>query len=496
MGIVIRQSILTSIISYLGVVVGYVNLLYLYPKFLEVEQIGLLRTLQDASILFVPFAQLGLAQSITRFYPQFNKSKESASSFITLILTLSLIGFALFWMIFTLAENQIISFFKDQARDITPYLHLIVWLTFLLLITTLIETYSRSLLKVAFPGFLREVGIRLLQAVLVSIYFLKVITFHQFLVFNVAIYAITLSLLLFNLWFNGQFTLRFDYTFIKSARLRELLQFSTLSFVGTSSMVIIGKVDSLMVAGLLGFASNAIYTTAFYMATVIEIPKRAILQTTMPLISEAFEKKDMGEIENLYKKVSINQFIIGSLLLIGVSANLDTIFTLIPKGAIFEAGTWVVLLVGAGKLIDMLFGPSSEIIVLSKYYSFNIVVVLILAITVIALNLLLIPVYGITGAAIGSAFALFLFNLIKYGFIWWKFKLQPFSIATLKVLVIAVIVIGVNSLLPKLNNVFADMTYRSILISLVFGSLILLTSSSAEITKLFKNGIKLFGIKK
>jgi O-antigen/teichoic acid export membrane protein len=496
MGIVIRQSIFTSVISYLGVIIGYINLLYLYPKFLDVEQIGLLRTLQDAAILFVPFAQLGLAHSITRFYPQFNKSRESASAFITMILVFSLAGFAIFWIMFSLAENQIVAFFSERANDITAYLNLILWLTFLLLLTTLLETYSRSLLRVALPSLLREVGIRFLQAILVSLYFLEVINFHFFLIYNVGIYAITLSLLIINLSISKRFELHFDFSFIKIERLKELLRFSTLSFVGTSSMIILGKVDSLMVAGLLGFASNAIYTTAFYMATVIEIPKRAILQTTMPLISEAFERNDFKEIDNIYKKVSLNQLIIGSLLLIGVWANLDNIFALVPKGEVFEAGAFVVLLIGLGKLIDMFFGPSSEIIVLSKYYAFNIVVVLVLAVTVILLNLLLIPRYGITGAAMGSTVALLLFNMVKFVFIYWKFNLQPFSLSTFKVLGIALVTIGLNTLLPDISNVFIDIAYRSVVITVVFGSLIIISGSSAEVNKLFTRILTLSGWKK
>jgi O-antigen/teichoic acid export membrane protein len=495
MGVVIRQSIFTSIISYLGVVIGYINLLYLYPRFLEVEQIGLLRTIQDAAILFVPFAQLGLAQSITRFYPHFNKSQESASAFITLILLISVIAFGIFWMIFTLAENQIIAFFQDQAADIINYLDLVLVLTFLLLLTTIVETYSRSLLKVAFPGFLREVGIRFLQAVLVSLYFLKVVSFHYFLVLNVAIYVITLSLLVLNLSLSGQFRLTIDLNLAKHPRIRELLQFAVLSFIGTGSMVIIGKVDSLMVAGLLGFASNAVYTTAFYMATVIEIPKRAILQTTMPLIAEAFEKNNLTEIDNLYKKVSVNQLIIGALLLMGVWANLENIYALVPKGNIFEQGAYVVLIIGAAKLIDMIFGPSSEIIVLSKYYAFNIVVVLVLAISVIVLNWYLIPLYGLEGAAVGSVLAMFLFNTTKYLFIYWKFKLQPFSINTLKVLIIAFITIALNLVLPKLDHVFLDIVYRSALITIAFTSLILLSKSSAEANKLFERMLKLLKIR-
>jgi len=69
--------------------------------------------------------------------------------------------------------------------------------------------------------------------------------------------------------------------------------------------------------------------------------------------------------------------------LIGVAANLDSIFMLMPKGEIYQAGKWVVIIVGMGKLVDMLFGPSSEIIIYSKYYSFNILLILLLSALII-----------------------------------------------------------------------------------------------------------------
>ncbi|MFZ6014279.1 MAG: polysaccharide biosynthesis protein, partial [Bacteroidota bacterium] len=187
MGIVIRQSILTSIISYIGVAVGYVNLLYLYPKFLDAEQVGLTRTIQDAAMLLAPFATFGLGQSIIRFFPHFGNHERQAGSFISLILVLGTLTYGFFLLVFLVFQDYIMSFFNENARDILLYIGLILWLTFFLVILTLLEQYSRSLLNVAFPGFLREVGIRLLQAVLVSLYFLKFISFHQFLIWSVLI---------------------------------------------------------------------------------------------------------------------------------------------------------------------------------------------------------------------------------------------------------------------------------------------------------------------
>lgn len=494
MGLVIRQSIITTIISYLGVVIGYINLLYLYPKFLSPEEVGLFRTIQDAAILLSPFAQFGLASGIFRYYPQFVKDQKTAGSFISLMMLLSVVGFGLFFLVFQLFETSILAYFDDNAKEITHFASLVLWLTLILLITSLMEAYSRSLLKTIVPNLLREIVSRLLLSVFVLLYFLGYLNFQQFITTTILGYLLCLIILMIYLTKNGDLKLGLEFSVTHRLKLPELLKYSLLSFAGTAGLVIIGKVDSIMVSGLLGLAANAVYTTAFYMATVIEIPKRALSQVAMPLIARAFEKKDLKDIQVIYQKTAINQFIIGALMLIGVWANLDNIFQLIPKNEIYDAGKYVVIIVGFGKLIDMIFGPSSEIIVLSKYYGFNIVLIILLAGSIIFANNLLIPAYGINGAAIGAALALIFFNLIKFIFIWATLKMQPFSLSTLKVLLITVAVVGVNLLLPKVNYILIDIAYRSTIITIIFGALVLFSNASPDGNNLVKKILKTIGI--
>lgn len=490
MGIVIRQSIYSSIISYAGVVIGYINLLYLYPKFLSTDQIGLFRTIQDAAILFSPFAQFGLSQTIIRFYPQLARDKKSSHSFISLMSLLALVGFALFFLLFKIFESPLLAYFQDNAAEVIQYTNLVLWLTLILVMVSVMEAFSRSLLKTVVPNLLREVMARLFLSVLVLLYFTKTITFDQFIIGSVISYLIWLLILMFYLWRQGELSIQINFKSLDQKRLPELIKYSLLSFTGMAGLILIGKIDSMMVSAMLGFSANAIYTTAFYMATVIEIPKRALSQIAMPLISRAFERNDIKEVASLYRKTSINQLIIGSLLLIGVWINLDSMFALMPKGEVFSVGKWVVIIIGAGKLVDMLFGPSSEIIVLSKYFKFNIVLILILAVLIVVSNNLLIPRYGIEGAAWGAAFALITFNAIKYFFIYSKYKIQPFDSNTLKVLLIASLVLAVNYFSSRLDFVVLDILLRSALTTLLFSGLILMTKVSPEANELYNKGLR------
>jgi O-antigen/teichoic acid export membrane protein len=487
MGIVIRQSIYSTVISYIGVALGYITLLYLYPKYLQPEQIGLLRTIQDAAILFAPFAQFGLAQSIYRYYPQVAKDAKSQAGFLSMIFGLALVGFAIFLVVFLSFKETLLSYFQENANDIVEYTTVILWLTFILVATALLEAYSRSLLKTIFPSLLREVVIRALLGILVVGHFLGWMDYHTFIIATVLAYLFCLLLLIGYLMISGQLSWSTNWSLLPKPLFVEMMRYSFMSFAGTAGMIIIGKIDSLMVASLAGLKAVAVYTTAFYMASVIEIPKRALGQIAFPLIARAFEKNDLQDIRTIYRKTAINQFIIGSLLLIGVYINLDNIFELMPRKEVYQAGAWVVAIVGVGKLVDMLFGPSSEIIVLSRYYWFNMVLVLLLAAMVIAMNAWLIPQYGVNGAAAATAAALILFNIVKFAFIWFNLKMQPFSRATLMVLAIGLVTLALNALLPRAPWLLVDIAYRSAIVTVAFGTLILWSGASPDGNALIKN---------
>src|SRR5947207_3374598 len=50
MGIVQRQSIKSSIATYIGVAIGYLNFVILYPRFLSTDQVGLIRVLVSVTV--------------------------------------------------------------------------------------------------------------------------------------------------------------------------------------------------------------------------------------------------------------------------------------------------------------------------------------------------------------------------------------------------------------------------------------------------------------
>lgn len=486
MGIVIKQSAYASVINYLGVAIGAVNIMFLYPAFLSKEEFGLFKAIFAMAIVVAPFAQLGLARSTVRYFPRFNSSNKTRGRFLALILILGAFAFTVFLLLFQLADDWIFSYFSKNAPQLIHQYWLIIILAFLMMYIAIIEAYYKAQLNVVIPTFMREFFLRISSTFVVFLYFQKWIDFGEFLIGSVLTYVASLALLIFILVLKKQFQLNFSVFRFKKEFMTELLSYMIFIMAGAVGNIIVLQIDQLMVTSILGFSENAVYVVAFFMASIIEIPRRAIAPMSDSLIAKSFEFERIDEVKKIYKQSSINQLILGCFVFLLVILNLDNIYQIMPKGDTYSAGASVVLLIGLSKLIDMGFGVNSEIIVSSKLYKANIYFVLILAALTIGLNSWFIPLYGLKGAALASFLAILIFNLLKLIFIWSYLKFQPFSIHTLSVIFITFICYLIIQYVPIISNVYLNTIWLSALITFVFGTMMLFFKPSKEITSILK----------
>ena len=463
LGIVIRQSIRSSVFAYLGVIIGYVNVLWLFPYFMDTEQVGLMRLLQTTIVLLATFGQLGMPQTAVRFFPERKKDR----GFPAFLQLMGLLGFLVLALLAYLFRDAIIGLFSDKSPLFVEYFEFTILLSFCFIQFQIMEALSKSHLKTIFPAFVKEVQQRFLITILVFLFGFGLLSFEQMIYSLFIVYAsllVSMSIYLVRL---GALSGKVDFSFLNKTRFRQIMRYGFYSLLGAGGTQIVLQIDSVMVSSQLGTAANGIYSIAFFMGLVIEMPKRSITQVVSPLIAQANERQDVDQIRTLYKQSSINQFIIGSLLLLGIWANLDNVYQFIPNGKDYETGMGVVLFIGLGKLSDMLFGVNGEIIVMSKHYRFNVIAVSILALLTIGLNYLLIPEYGLEGAAMASMVAMLTFNLSKYVFVWLKLGMQPFTAKTGLFVLIMALAVFVNSLLPAQAHPLVDLLLRSAIITVV-----------------------------
>lgn len=483
MGTIKTKALYNTILSYAGAAIGYVNFLILLPYAFVPEEIGLTRVLQNAALLFVPASQLGITTVIIRYFPYFKADEKKRQSFFLYALIVALLGFILFTLFFLLFRNYIIGFYVKESPLLVTYYFLIIPLTFFLVFFGLLEAFANSHYKTTVPVFLRDIVLRLQTTILALLFVFKLLDFSQFIWLLVGSYGVVLLFLIFYLRSIGALKIALDFSFLKKGFLREIMSYGLYVLLGSTGTSLVSYIDILMIGSMIGLKETGIYAIAYYMAVVIDIPRRAIKQVVDPFIALAIKNDDRMQIAAIYKKLSINQLIIGILFVLGIWSNIDDIFSLIPNGEAYESGKYVVLIIMLGKLIDMGSSTNGEIIGYSKYYKFNIVSTLILAVLTVLTNLLFIPMFGINGAAFATLLSLLLFNISKYVFILIKLKVQPFDLNTLKILVIGGICYGATLLLPDFSNVFLNIFIKSSSIIVFYVIAVYFSSVSEDVNQ-------------
>ena len=236
----------------------------------------------------------------------------------------------------------------------------------------------------------------------------------------------------------------------------------------------------------------AFYAVAFFIGNAIKVPGRSVASISTPLISKAWEKRDINSIRLLYYKSSITQLIIGGVFFLCIWLNIDQVFDLLPEK--FQGGKWVVLFISLSQLFNMVSGLNGSIIVNTKYFKYDLITNIFLVILTIVLNYVFIKVLnlGINGAAMATALSIFCYNFIKLLIIKVKMDLQPFSIKTLYTLILLYIVFFIVNLFPVLDIPLLSIIFRSILIFLFFIPFMIRLELSEDINNIIYNLINKF----
>jgi O-antigen/teichoic acid export membrane protein len=221
------------------------------------------------------------------------------------------------------------------------------------------------------------------------------------------------------------------------------------------------RIDAIMIPLLLSLSSNGTYLILMFISNTIGIPNTSLNQIASPVVSESLENGDMQNIDNIYKKTSLNSFIIGAILFIILWAILPDIVSFMAKNNEIQPYLFVFFYLGIAKLIDMLTSVNTYIIIYSKYYRYNLLFLSTLAFLNIVLNYILILDYGIVGAAMATAISMALYNIFKLIFIQIKFNLFPFTKSTLSIVLISILVFFISTKLPNSEYALANLVYNS-----------------------------------
>ena len=466
MGVVKNQSIKNSISFYIGMAIGAINTIIIYPNVFNdnPEHLGLIQILIAYAIVVSTFTTLGIPKTFVRFFPAI--TQKGQLYFLSFLVPL--LGFLFAFTSYLLFKEDLFRIL-NVGELLKENFFYIILLVFFIGFFDVLTSISRSFLSATTPVFINEVFLKFYSMSVLIFHWLGYLDFNLFLKVYLFGYILKFFILLFVLFLNDRIILSLTF---KDLKIKEMLRYGVYVLVGGISIILVSRIDMMMLGSMLedgtgeGLKQIAFYTIAFYIGNAIMVPAKAIASISVPLIAKAWQEKDLDTIQDIYSKSSINQLIIGGVFFLCIWLSIDEIFALLPEN--FQSGKLVVLYIGFSQIINMLSGLNAQIIINSEYYKYDLITSVFLVIVTIITNYILIPKFGINGAAMATAISILLFNLIRLILIKVKMNMHPFSLKTFYTLLLLLVMYYPISLIPSSGHVILNLIINSIVVLIIF----------------------------
>lgn len=478
MGIIKRQGFYYTLISYTGVLIGTINTLFLYVRILETDQIGEWNNLTDIGLLFTQLSQIGLPSIISRYFPRFRSEDKNHGGLIAWVFIMGAISFLVTTILFLSLKSTILGLYTKS-----PYFPKIIMLvipySFFLLANALLDILSRVIYKGLLFSFMNEVVVRLGTSLGLILYFFKLIDFYQFLLLYIGLTGSITLALFFQIWSSGEFKVKYQGEFFRS-QTPALIQYGFFTLLAGSTFLLVQKLDKIFLTIYQGDKVQGVYSIFLYIIAVIRIPSIAIGRVSYQLVADFWENKKIPMVEEIYKKTSLVQMIIGLFLFIGLALNKEFLVFVLHKPA-YQNEFPIFYILGLAVLVDTTTGLNTYILTVSHKYRISTVILVVSVLVCCLANWLLTPIFGAKGAALSLLITYFFYNFFNTLYLQIRFHLQPFSQAHLKVALIGLVTFLSVYFIPNILNHYGDMIIRSGLILLIFGGLVLGLKVSPDI---------------
>lgn len=426
MGEIKSKGIKSAIFSYLGLGLGAVNILFIFPKVLSTEEIGLYRLLISISTIALSFASLAMGQISNKFFTYFKSNlKIDENDFLGKTIIFYILGLVISCIIFFIAKQEITKFYQNNSPLFNNYYYLVFPSFISLTIFSVFENYSLVNLKTESVYFSKELLYRLLITILLLLIAFKIINFDFFIIINSYLYFVLSIPIIFTLKRSGLLIINFKSSIVYNKFKGKIIKFWSYVYGGQIISTIGQHIDSIFISGLIGLSSTGIFVVSEYISTLVLVPSRILISILTPKFAELWRLKKNHELQDLFQKGTLAQFTIGSVILGLICLNLDTVFYFLGKD--FEEGLGLLIVLLIARQIDLFFGLNSELLGTSNAWKFNFISYISLIILLIPLNYFLINRFGLIGSGFSSLFAYLFFNVSRTIFIKRKFNITFYS---------------------------------------------------------------------
>ncbi|MFP5471498.1 MAG: polysaccharide biosynthesis C-terminal domain-containing protein [Bacteroidia bacterium] len=490
MGIIQNQAAKSNIYIYLGVAVGFLNSI-LFPRYLSTLDKGTIDAITSSALLLAAIFSLGIPMATLRLFPNFRNPEKKHHGYFSFLLIASVVGF-----IIGLMATFFVFKIKVPAQNQTTFYFIVLAVAFLFrLLFNNLDVYNRMLYNSTLGIMSSNLLLKLTSLISIILFAFSIIDVNGVLMMHALALSVPGILSIFyTIFFHEksynfkEFKQKFNELNIK----KDFIYTSVYGLMASAGSVVILEIDKLMLLDFMSLDDVGIYATAAFFGIMVNVPSRALKSIAAVIIADSFKKNDMENIKTVYQKSTLNLQIVSGFLFIGILICAPYVYSFMKPE--YATGISIIIYIAIAQFIDAITSVNSDILATSKYYKYQTIFMFLMIFLVILLNYLLIPKYGMTGAAISTMISISLTNIFRTVFIHVKLNMQPFSRKNVYLLLLSV---GVYIASFFVNNwlVASDVMHLLIMgtfITLLYWILILSLNFSADINSALRKMLTKF----
>lgn len=425
-------------IIFLGLIIG--NILgilnqTLLGRFLGVDIYGTFSLALSIVTIASEIAAFGLLGSLSRFIPFHLKKgekdivKSSINFSLGFVLCTSiLIGIVLY---FFSGKLSVDIFHKNNLDPILKYFLICIPL---ISIATILGATIRGFKAVKYKVGINDIGMGLIKVIIFILFvgigyqlFGAIVAYISALIFTIFASMIIFRKKLFP-----------DHSKYRNVSIaKNLLSFSWPLALTAITFLFAAKTDVLFIGFYLTSKDIGIYMSALVISQSLIFIGTAFEYIFLPVVSELFAGKKMVDLKIIFKSASKWMVLVILPILLFIIVFPKEIITLL-YGVEYSEGFLALVILSFGISMNAFTGLTGNMLVGGGYTKLNLVTTIIGAIVNISLDVLLIPILGIIGAAIATSASYTASNIFSLLFVYKTSKMHPYNMSYLKMILVSV----------------------------------------------------------
>ena len=431
---IINQSFFSFSGRLFAIVFGVLYKFYLVDKLEDpTYALGLLGFVISFISITTSFTSLGFSKAANRFIPLWKTQNNHShtTDFIKTSVLVSLFTSLILAFLLWVYQDYIISAFSfdTQTSDLKKFL---IWFLILMVSKNLLDVFQSIIVaakevktNVSFGVFF-NLGLKftLVLALLYLGYDLKGYIFGETI-------AIFITSIIFLYLVVTKIPTKGILSFPKTTFINKEFRSYTLSMLLLAILAILsGNMDKILLAKL-SINDLGVYTMTLLFTPFIGMILYSVNSIFAPIISEIFSNGELKKLDELYQFFTKWTLLLTTPLFIFLMSFRNEVLLFFGKDFVVGSSALAVLIIG--QMISVGFGSIGIILQMTGKHVKVLKIYFLQTLIVLVLMFVLIPKYGIIGAAISSSVGVLLSNLFNYSIIYKAYKLVPYKKETVRI---------------------------------------------------------------